>query len=64
MSDQKDNSTSRRNFLQQTASAGLLAALAPALSLAQGSSDMQRGHSMTRKILMNGKFTTLDPSRP
>jgi predicted amidohydrolase YtcJ len=54
----------RRRFIKQAATAGLFAALGSHPTTASGGQTERRGIRMARIILMNGKFTTLDPSKP
>ncbi len=54
----------RRRFIKQAAAAGLLTTVASRFPIAYGKSPEQRGISMKRTILMNGKFATLDPAKP
>jgi predicted amidohydrolase YtcJ len=54
----------RRGFLKQAAAAGLLGAITSHAPVAWGRYDKTRGTGMTRTILMNGRFATLDAAKP
>ncbi len=54
----------RRCFVKQESAAGLLAAVAFRFPVAYGESSEQRGKTVKRTILMNGKFATPDPAKP
>jgi len=54
----------RRGFLKQAIAAGVLGGTASQASAALGRLNETRGTRMTRTILMNGKFATLDANRP
>lgn len=54
----------RRRFIKQAAAAGVVTAVGSRFPAAHAESTAQQGTNMTQTILMNGKFATLDPSKP